>query len=245
MRKIIGILVCTLLISTAFPVIGELGKNNIPITGDIDNVPILNLQDPRIFNLQNIPFDLVNTGEGTAKNLTWEMNIIEGDGLFYGKLFSPKEDSGTIPMLGPDDEYTIDIELSGLGITTIYIDCRYTIENLSGCTQEFEVKQEWVVLGIFYINLFLPSMQPDKEWVVIDNYSYFEEKDTDGVELYHEDLLQKHNTRVVEGSKSGETLFLATCKFINGTGVLRECGITEDIVTSGEAHWEVELVDGE
>jgi hypothetical protein len=226
-------------------VIGEFGKNNISITGNIENVPVLNLHDPRIFNLQNISFDLVNTGEGTANNITWEMNIIEGDGLFYGELFSPKEDSGTIPSLGPDDDYPIYIELSGLGITTIYIDCKYTMGDISGCSQEFEVKQEWVVLGIFYINLFLPSMQPDKEWVDIENYSYFNDTKSDGVELIHGDLLQKHNTRVVEGSKSGETLFLATCKFINGTGTLRECGITEDVVTSEEAHWEVELLDGE
>jgi hypothetical protein len=248
MKKVVGIFICMLLICLVLPVKGTFYENNITTTSDIDSVPIINLMNPPMINLQNIPFLIENNGDGTANNITWEMNIIEGTSILEGKLFNPKSATGTIPFLDPDGESTVNIKISGLGIATIELTCSYSIDNISGCNTEFEVKQEWKDIGLFYVNLFLPSYQPDKEWVTVDNYSYFNDTDNDiGVELYHEDLLQKHNVRVVEGSKtnSEEVLFSASCKFINGTGVLHECWITEDIVTGGDAHWEVELVDGE
>ncbi|KYK24738.1 hypothetical protein AYK25_01540 [Thermoplasmatales archaeon SM1-50] len=90
-------------------------------------------------------------------------------------------------------------------------------------------------------------IQPVKEWVVIENYSYFYNRsDAIGVELYYESINNMHNVRVVLGRPSfvQEVEFLAACKFTDGVGILYEYGITEDLVMGGDAHWEVKLVDG-
>ena len=150
--------------------------------------------------------------------------------------------------MGPGSDYGEKVKLSGLGITTIRFNCIYTMSDLCGCDVEFEVKQEWVDIGIFSLHLILPGFQPDKEWVDIENYSYYNETDgAAGIEFYVEGINQKHNVRVVLGlgSKTDDVEFLAACKFYDGVAVLEECWITRDIVEGGDAHWELETLDGE
>jgi hypothetical protein len=55
-----------------------------------------------------------------------------------------------------------------------------------------------------------------------------------------------HNVRVLLSlpSLSEEIEFLAACKFTDGRAILHECWITKWLVMGGEAHWQVELVDG-
>ena len=93
-KKLLSIFICTLLIVTiaAIPIssthlekTGETEKNII-LTGGFESVPILDFLDPPVFNLGSIPLELVNTGMGTAEYITWEMRILEGDGLFGGPI---------------------------------------------------------------------------------------------------------------------------------------------------------------
>jgi len=245
--KLISILGMMLLIATAvFPVSEGIDKINDSSTGGIELVPLLCFNDPRILSLGYIPFILENRGNGAAYDITYEMRVIERGGLFGGELFSPKEIVRTYPYLGPGEIIEENLEITGIGITTIYFACRYKIEYMYGCDIEFEIKQELTDLGLLSLHLFLPSMQPKKEWMEVDDYWYYNESDQGGVELYFEDICQKHNVRVSMGSGSWakEVLFKASCKFYDGIGILEECGITREIVESGEAYWEVELVDG-
>jgi hypothetical protein len=236
-----GLFVCMLLIITSvLPiVVGYNEKNNIP-TGGIESIPILDFRNPPAINLGTIPFIIKNYGNGTALNITWKMEIIEG-----GILFFPQKKSGTISSLGPNECERIDISLTGLGMAIIELSCNYMIEGISGCNVEFEVKQEWRDLGILYLHLFLQFLQKDKDWMRIEDYSYSNETKTQGVELYYKDVLQKHNVQVVEGRDSEEILFKAVCKFEDGVGFLEECWITRDVIISEKAHWEIELINGE
>jgi hypothetical protein len=238
--KLRGIFICMMLvIISLIPITSGISEKNIESTDDIDNIPIIDLRDPPILNFGKIPFVFVNIGDGTATDIKWEMNILEGS------LFSPKNVNGTISQLEPDEGVVRRISLTGLGVATIEFNIAYKIENISGCDVEFKVKQEWIDLSIFFIHLFIPSMQPDKEWVRIENYTYLNVTDQQGVELEYGSLLQMHNVRVVEGRNTDEIKFLAACKFISGSATLDECWITKDIVTGGDAHWEVELLDDE
>jgi len=235
------------MITTAvFPVSEGLYKINDSSTRGIESVPILCFKDPLILSLGYIPLILENRGNGGAYDITYEMKIIERGGLFGGELFSPKEIVRTYPYLGPGEFLEENLEITGLGITTIYFGCRYKIEGMYGCDVEFEIKQEWTDLGLLSLHLFLPGLQPKKEWIEIEEYWYFNETDQEGVQLFFGDIRQKHNVRVSVGSGccAKEVLFKASCKFYDGIGILEECGITREIVESGEAYWEVELVDG-
>ena len=246
--KILGILICTLLIAaTVLPVAGQLDEKNNTSTRGIELVPVVDFIDPPLINLGGIPLALRNTGEGSADDITWKMEIIEEGGLFGGKLFNPKEEEGTFPSLPPDEYDDTKITLTGFGITTIYCSCTYTMPDITGCEVEFEVKQEWRDLGLMSVHLFFPSMQPDKDWIVIDDFTYFEDTKAEGVEFHVEGIRQMHNVRVNTGasSKSDDVVFLAACKFINGTARLEECWITKDIVEYEDAYWELELVDQE
>ena len=111
----------------------------------------------------------------------------------------------------------------------------------------FEVIQEWQDQAILFLHSFPERIQPAKEWMDIQEYWYFDKTDTTGVELYYEGINNMHSVRVVLGSDSfsQEIQFLGACKFHDGTGFLNEYGITEELVVSGDAHWEIELVNGE
>ena len=131
-----------------------------------------------------------------------------------------------------------------IGKVSINFYCKYKILDLS-C--DVEVIQEWQDQAILFWHSFPESIQPAKEWIDIQEYSYFDTKCTPSVELNYEDINNMHKVRVVQGSSYSfqEIEYLGACKFINGTGILQECWITKDLVTTEEAHWEVELVDGE
>ncbi len=239
-KKLVGIFVCMLLIATILPVTGTHDGKTISPTRRIEQVPIVNFKLIK-GGLFGITVLLLNSGEGTADNIYWEMNA--SGGLF----FYPKSKNGEIEVLGPGEGKEIKIFiLLGLGITTINFYCKYKIVNLS-CDTDFEVKEEWRDQPLLFWHSFPETIQPDKEWMTIDEYWYFDKKGAPGVELYYEGINNMHNVRVVLGSHSfyQEIEFLAACKFTDGVGILEECWITEEIVTTGLAHWEVELVDGE
>ena len=241
-KKIIGILICFILtVSTIIPVAVGLDEKNNTKTETIDPVPLLYFKQPPIINIGNIPLTLENKGTGTAENITYELKVIDGP------LFSPKDIEGSHPSLGPGEKLSVNLKITGLGFATILFNCRYTIAGIPGCGVEFQIQEEWRDLGLLFLHLFLPSMQPKKEWVQVEDYIYHNETDQESVELYLWDILQRHNVRVSEGSKSDSrgVLFKACCKFVDGIGVLEECGITRSVVEGGEAVWEVELVNGE
>ena len=246
-KKLLGIIVCTLLTTTALPAIGTLNEKTTTSIVGIESIPIIDFRNPPIINFRTIPLVLLNYGEGTAEDIIWEMEIIEGEGLFQGKLLNPKKENGSHPLIGPYGDFATDINLRGLGITTINFIVSYTMEDVPGCNQVFQVKQEWRDIGVLSLHLFPEIIQPSKEWVDISNVSYYEDTDDLGVWFYHSGLLNMHNVRVVPNSNSAysDELFLAACKFTNGTATLKECWLTKDIVEGGDAHWEVETVDGE
>ena len=244
-KKIVGILVCTLLITTALPAIGTLNEKTMTSTGGIESVPVIYFRDPSIFHFRNISVDLVNSGEGTAEDITWEMKIIEGEQFWQGRFLSPKEKNGTFPYLGPDSKEEISIDMSGFGITTIYFNCKYKIEDLPECDVEFEVKQEWRVIGIMSLFIFPPN-SPQKEWPEIVDFWYVDETDDKAVQFYHEGINNMHNVRVVLNvdSDSSDAEFLAACKFTNGNATLEECWLTKDLVESEKCRWELETIVG-
>jgi hypothetical protein len=239
-KKIVGTFVCMLLIATVLPATGTRNDTTIPTTGTIDSIPVLDFVEIK-GGLLGISVVLTNFGEGTAENINWEMNA--SGGLF----FYPKMRSGTIEILNPDQYVKIKIwPVIGLGKTTITFYCSYNILNFS-YDMTVELKQEWREKAFVFWHSFPETIQPAKEWVVIENFSYFNRTNAMGVEFNVEGINNMHNVRVVIGlpSRSQEIEFLGACKFIEGIGTLFEYGITEDLVMSGDAHWELELVDGE
>jgi hypothetical protein len=239
-KKLLGIFVCMLVIATAIPAVGTLDEKTMTSTGRIELVPVVDFINIK-GGLLGISVLLMNFGEGTAHDMTWSMTVSGG------LLFFPREANGEIPSpLDPDDEYVIPINLLlGLGKSTVTFYCNYTIIlDLSRSELEVGVKQEWSDLGLLILHTFPQGIQPEKEWVEIDGYEYIETDDQE-VELTYAGINNMHNVRVVLGkSYSPDIEFLASCKFQNGTGYLKENWITKDIVTGGDAHWEVELVNG-
>jgi len=239
-KKILVIFACMLLIATVLPVTGTYDGKTVSPTEEIELVPVLDLTLIKggFFGILVL---LSNFGDGTADNIFWEMNV--SGGLF----FYPKSTNGEIEELNPDQNEIIKIRPAlGLGIVTINLYCKYKIVNLS-CDVDIELKQEWKDQALIFLHLFPETIQPVKEWMEIENYSYFNETDTTGVELHYTGINNMHNVRVALGSYSfyQEIEFLGACKFTDGIGILEECGITEELITGGDAHWEVELVDGE
>jgi len=205
------------------------------------DVPILDLINVK-GGIRSISVVLMNFGEGIAENIYWEMTAIGG--LF----FYPKLRNGAIEILHPGQEETIQIApVRGLGKATINFYCRYKIVGLP-YDVDFEVKQEWRDLVIFFLDLFFDRIQPIKDWMMVEDYSYFTNRtdEVSGVELNYSGINNMHNVRVVvdQPSFAGEIEFLAACKFTDGKAVLYECWLTKELVMSETAHWEVELVDG-
>jgi hypothetical protein len=204
-------------------------------------VPILDLLNIK-GGIRSISVVLKNFGEGTAENIYWEMTAIGG--LF----FYPELIDGTIGILYPGQEETIQIApVRGLGKATINFYCRYNIVDLP-YDVDFEVKQEWRDLVIFFLDIFSDRIQPTKDWMMVEEYSYFSNRTDDeiGVELNYEGICNMHNVRVTYESQvfNQGIEFLAACKFTDGKAFLYECWLTKELVMSGDGHWEVELVDG-
>ena len=239
-KEIIIIFVMMLLITTVFQVAGTHDEKTISPTGEIGFIPVLDLKSIT-GGLFSITVLLENSGQGTAYNIYWEMNA--SGGIF----FYPTSISGDFDLLEPYESEKIKI-FPAFGLGNVHLDfyCNYEIANLS-C--DVEVIQEWQDQAILFWHSFPENIQPDKEWVNIQDYSYFDAKDTQysGVELYYENICNMHKVRVTPGESNSfqEIMYLGACKFTNGKGTLEECWITKGLVTSEEAHWEVQLVDGE
>jgi len=186
---------------------------------------------------------LTNYGNNTAYDIIWEMNVTDG-------FLFPDHDSGEIDQLEPGEETIIKPKWAfGLGRSRIEFHCKYTMNiNTTKSSFDVETKQEWTDLGLLIAHAFPKGIQPDKEWVDIDSFHY-EEGDLDlYVKLEFDWIDHFHNVRVVTSQKdssSQEVLYLGACKFINGIATLVEGHITRGDIESGNALWEVELVNGE
>jgi hypothetical protein len=201
-------------------------------------VPVLDLIHIK-GGLLGISVVLKNFGNGIADNISWEMSA--SGGLFY-----PRTKNGTIDPLSPGQNETIHIRpMLGLGTATITFFCKYRIVNFT-YDVDFIVKQEWHNRALFFLFSFPERIQPTKQWMTIENYSYINTSDFSGVEFHYLQKTNMHNVRVVVNSPSfaQQIEFLAACKFTNGTAILNECWITKELIQGGDAHWEVELVDG-
>jgi len=212
----------------------------------LEKVPLIEFIDPSVLNFRKIPLGLLNTGNGSAEDITWEMEIIDGGGIFRGKLFNPKYQSGYTPLLGPGQDFGEDIDLRGLGLTTVRLIITYTLKDLPQCPVEFKVKKDYRDLGVTALQTIPKILQPDELWNEVDSYEYYDESDQQGVELYIEGINQWHNVGVIYNSddRANEVAFIAMCKFTDGHANLVECGITRDVVMSEKAHWVVETLNG-
>ena len=239
-KKIIGIFSCMLLIlATSLPVSGTINEKTGAKTEGIELVPVLDFKEIKGGFLR-MSVIIENSGEGPAYNVYWEMRI-NGGLFFYSKI-----KNGEIPIILPGEQIELKISPAlGLGIITIEFYCTYLLESMY-CETEIEIKQEWRNRALLLLNTFPEDIQPEKEWMEIEEYFYYE-SDTQEVMLTFQDILNMHNVRVVSSTVSqNDTVdFRAACKFQDGIGYLNECWITREIIESGIAHWEVELVDGE
>jgi hypothetical protein len=201
-------------------------------------LPILDLVGIK-GGLMGISVGLTNLGAGTAANIAWEMNT--SGGLIY-----PRLRTGTIDILGPGQSETIHVHpVLGFGTAIMTFVCTYQIVNLS-YDQDFYVKQEWNDRTFFIVDAFPDRIQPTKEWMEVENFTYFNRSGNPGVEFQYGGICNMHNVRVVvtNPSLSDQIEFLAACKFTNGHATLHECWLTKAMLTGGDTHWEVELVDG-
>ena len=208
--------------------------------GEIEPVPILEFKDLK-GGIPGISVVLENIGDVTANDIEWSIEISEGSLLSMNMtLFLPIISGGTIDELGPHQGETINIPLLfGLGQATVTFDCKYTIKtNSLRSDVDVEVKQEGRDQSAVILHKFPPGEQPAIEWKEIESSDYIGDSE---VLLHYGGILNMHNVRVLSGS---EVKFMSSCKFTDGSGVLNEGHITEDIVTSGDAKWEVELLDG-
>jgi hypothetical protein len=238
-KKIIGIFCCMLLITAiALPVSGSLNEETKVNTCQIDLVPILDFKEIK-GGFLGITVLLENSGEGDANYVFYELRA-SGGLFFYTKI-----KSGEIPLIHPGE--TVELKffpVLGIGAITIEFYCRYLIGGMY-CETEIEVKQVWRDKALFIFHSFPESLQPQKEWVEVEEYYY--ETDDPEVMLQYQHILNMHNVRVLSSTDSeNETVeFRAACKFTEGIGHLKECWVTRDLVESGLGHWQVELVDGE
>jgi hypothetical protein len=208
--------------------------------GEIEPLPILEFKDLK-GGLPGISVVLENTGNVTANNIEWLVEISEGSLLSFNiTLFVPIISKGTIDELGPHQGETINIPLMfGLGQATITFNCKYTIKtNSLRDDVDVEVKQEGRDQSAVIVHTFPPGEQPTIEWKRIDNYEYIGENEV--VLNYGDNILSKHNVRC--HSVLSKVKFMSSCSFTGGVGILNEGHITEDIVTSGDAYWEVEIL---
>jgi hypothetical protein len=205
-------------------------------------IPILDLQNIK-GGLLGISVALVNSGEATAYDIKWEMNLSEIFGYFF-----PKHANGEITQLEPGEEAIIDIGLMfGLGESTVTFYCEYTmILNDSRSELDIVVKQEWRDNGYLIFHTFPEGTQPAKIWRTLKEheykYTYFNDVKIVNFTIDPPEPTQLHNVRV-HVKYSPDVMFLGACKLIAGEGQLKENWITKNMVESGGAYWQVELVN--
>lgn len=238
-RKIVGIFICTLLFATTFiPLTEAFEEETIPSAKAIELIPVVDfiLVNGGFFSISVL---IKNSGDGTAHDIYWEMNVTGG---FF---FYPRFKNGEIDELGKDQVDMIKIRPAlGFGKVNIYLYCKYKVENYSRCELEVEVKDEWIDLALGPMHLFPGALQPEKKWEKIEQAVYKESPPDKFVELKYKQLNKMHKVRVLNYNTM-DTEFLGACCFENGLGNLKECWVTKDIVTSEEAYWEVETVDNQ
>jgi len=239
-NKIVGICICTLLITTSvLPISGALNKKTIIETVGIIPLPNIEFIDPPCFNLRKISVGLLNTGNATAQDIKWSMFVTRG--IFF---FPRSKENVSIGSLGPDQEYIIEQKLTGLGFGNISFVCEYKINTTKG-SLDVGTKHELVDLALIGFNFFLTGAQPVITWEDVDDYEY-KSIPVSHVNLTKYGINRMHNVRVVKNDTSGIVLFPPViCKFLfEGYGELVENHITKDIVESGIGKWEIELVNG-
>ncbi len=218
--------------------------------GGIESIPILNITKIRA-GKNIITVELKNFGNEPAYDIIWRMFILEEfvGRIFRGFLFFPKHGEGTIPSLYPGDTTEFNVDMKGLGLTKVSFNLLYTIKSNSRCEVEGEVFQEENVLGVLITlnNELIP--QPERTWVNISDADY--SAGIDKVDLYFNmppyDIHHTHKIRLHD-KDSSDILFQSSCSFeFDGSvskGTVKECHITKSIVETGNAYWQVELVNG-
>jgi hypothetical protein len=239
-KKLVVVLMSMLITVTALPAFGTINEKELTETSMIEDIPIIDFYNNILWSYNPMIIYLENYGTGTAEDIEWEINITGG------YFFSPHEWNGSFDALG-EYNHKIYLNTTGLGFGNMNLYCKYKMQNVSGCDVYIEKKEEYRILSIFFIHIFIRFLQPKKDWITIDDVNYFNDTDQDGCHFFVEGINNMHNVRVMEGADDGseEALFLAACKFTNGNATLYECGVTRSIVESEEAHWEIELVNDE
>jgi hypothetical protein len=204
----------------------------------IMKVPVLNLVNIK-GGIGQITGELENSGEVTPNRINWNMEVVIPDvgpikKLFRGLLFSPKQKEWKTT----DTRFSLN--MLGLGQATVNIGYKYISADIMS-VKEVDVRGRLLVfLGII--------QEPTRTWVKIDpqDVVYEESQSPPYIKAvnFYFDIETWHNVRVCD-SDSSDILFQGSCSFDGVSGTLKESFITKATVTSGNAYWEVELVDGE
>jgi len=232
--------------------VGSFGINVTEITGfaipysygETVSLPVLNYTNFK-GGLFKISVDLKNLGSKSISDVNWSMEKKGGFLLF------PEDNSYGVINIDAGEYETINVKpVIGFGPSTVVFRYSYTTKPLkSDCELYIEGKQEWKNFGLLILNVPIPN-QPPKKWVKIDtdDVKYFAPQRIDPyVQLIYRGIETWHNVKVVLNQKSSpeDIKYQALCKFIDGKGSLTECHVTKDLIRSGVAHWEVELVGDE
>jgi hypothetical protein len=259
-KKLFGIFVCTLLIITMLPATGTINEKIMDLNDENESIPILMFKDISTDNnLLGFSVELMNIGGDMTGSINWSMNVSGGlyDFRFFKCFFVPKKiTSGVIESLGENETGTIKIgPLLAFGRFSVAFNCTYKINSmineskLNNCEADISVLREYGDQGdLFIYHTFPPEQQPTIKWINIDDYDYKAGGWVEFNNVYYPPpnntigVLQKHNVRVYDTS-SQQTLFLGSCKFINGNATIKECHVTLGLVNNQNTYWQVELVN--
>jgi hypothetical protein len=221
-------------------------------TGEIESAPILDFINLKvgllgILDILNLKIGLLgfsvvlkNFGEETAHNVKWEMNVVGGS------PFIPSMVDGEFEQIEPEEEEIINIfPIFGFGRPTFQFHCTYKMK-LNSLKSEVDAgtKQDYQGLALGGGYMFPDEMQPEMEWIRIENTEYDEDEDGNLlVRLSNDpgDMVPNSwkNVRVLD-SISGAEVYSNFCKFAEGEGVVYEDHQTYGNILSGD-YWEVEI----
>jgi hypothetical protein len=187
-----------------------------------------------------------NIGNGTAKNLKWNLNI-KGAPLFKEQRLRGAVDED----LEPNSTITIKMgrllnnSIYGLGSSDITFICNYTINNPTS-REEYEggVKQDGVDQCLLLAHTFPPDENPETKWRTLKEKEYTYTYNESGIEsvefLLEEPQPEKlHKIRVI--SQSDSVRYTGMCKLIEGKGQVVEYWFTKNDVMYNGAKWQVEI----
>ena len=251
-NKFVGLIILMLLtITIILPVTEALNENIITSTEDNKSMPIQGLNVP-ILNITGIIssdtkiggiiITLYNSGEIDTSEINWYLFV-------RGGIFYPRYRKGKIGEIGSKQSDEIEIgpmfRFGKQGNVTIYIYIKHSMQ-LKGIKGSLDLngKQEWVETGNLFTREFDPNVQPEKNWVGVDEFKYYNNGLEIYVELKYRGIEKCHNVRVISSAKDSksqqEILFLDACCFQQGVAIIKEAGITRSLV-EGDAEWQVEL----